>query len=265
MSSALNMAASTGAFLGTLAAGAKTTYIIPLISNAFCQTKFFAGSLGQAGLTLEVISNSVNSMINMGNNVGYLQLNAAHLCIRAEWMSQEESDALVKEHRSHPHLYKFLSAQHQSFSSSLTSANKYQFQLQSCNGLVPYTFFGLRISVTGSGLDTFTPVTSFQIYNQSNRSIQGGFDTYNYTACQIEATDEFNTTFFATVPVYPIAYVERPMELLAEPVNISAAAYINNFLSFYASSTGTYNIDFYVYAWVSLVSMPDGSLKVINT
>lgn len=55
------------------------------------------------------------------------------------------------------------------------------------------------------------------------------------------------------------------MELLAEPVNISAAAYINNFLSFYASSTGTYNIDFYVYAWISLVSMPDGSLKVINT
>jgi len=84
-----------------IAAGAMFTYSIPLSCMFLDQIKFFTGSLGLAGLIIEVLSNGPACVITYtcGHSAG-INLVASRLRITVETISQCNAEALIKEHRS---------------------------------------------------------------------------------------------------------------------------------------------------------------------
>jgi len=134
-----NTSATTFGSYATIAAGATVTYSIPLSCMFLDQIKFFTGSLGLAGLIVEVLSNGPACVITPAATPAGINLVATRLRITAETISQRDAEALIREHKLRDHLYKVLDTAHQSFSLSTTSGNQYNYQLQALNGLVPFS------------------------------------------------------------------------------------------------------------------------------
>jgi len=93
------------------------------------QIKFFTGSLGSAGLIVEVLSNGPACVITPAATPAGINLVASRLRVTAETTSQRDAEALIKEHRSWDHLYKVLNTAHQSFSLWTTAAVGNRLQL----------------------------------------------------------------------------------------------------------------------------------------
>jgi len=139
------------------------------------QIKFFTGSLGSAGLIVEVLLNGPACVITPAATPAGINLVATRLRITAETISQRDAEALIKEHRSRNHLYKVLNRAHQSFSLSTTAGIVCNQQLQALNGLVPFATITLRSSLTGAGLYTYTPITDYDLKNEQNVLLLGRF------------------------------------------------------------------------------------------
>jgi len=138
LQSLTNTSVTTFGLYATIAMGATVTYSIPLSCMFLDQIKFFTGSLGLAGLIVEVLSNGLACVITPAGTPASINLVASRLRITAETISQRDAEALIKEHRSRDHLYKVLDTAHQSFSLLTTSGIVYNQQLQALNGLVPF-------------------------------------------------------------------------------------------------------------------------------
>jgi len=190
---------------------------------------------------------------------------ATRLRITAETISQRDAKALIKEHRSRDHLYKVLDTVHQSFSLSTTAGILYNQQLQALNGLVPFATLTLRASMTGAGLYTYSPITDYDLRNEQNVSLLGGFRVPFYISNNLVATCEFDSQFWTLSNAIPMPFVSKPGELIKHPVNIGAEAWVNNFISFTVASSGTYTITVYIYRWSSLVIRSDGSVMMITS
>jgi len=242
----------------TIAAGATVTYSIPLSCTFLDQIKFFTGSLGSASLIVEVLSNGPACVITPAATPAGINLVATRLRITAETISQPNTEALIKEHRSCDHLYKVLNTMHQSFSLSTTAGNQYNQQLQPLNRLVPFATITLRASLTGARLYTYTPITDYDLRNEQNVLLLGGFRVPFYISNNLVAAREFDTQFWTLSNAVPLAFVSKPVELIKHPCNIGAEAWLNNFISFTASTTGTYTITVYIYCWSSLLCASPG-------
>jgi len=103
-----NSSATTFGSYATIAVGATVTYSIPLSCMFLDQIKFFTGSLGLAGLIVEVLSNRPACVITPAATPAGINLVASRLKITAKTISQHDAEALIKEHRSWDHLYKIL-------------------------------------------------------------------------------------------------------------------------------------------------------------
>jgi len=161
-----NTSTTTFGSYATIAAGATVTYSIPLSCMFLDQIKFFTGSLGSAGLIVEVLSNGPACVIMPAATPAGINLVATRLRITEETISQRDAEALIKEHKLRDHLYKVLDTAHQSFSLLTTSGIQYNYQLQALNGLVPFATMTLRSSLTGAGLYTYTPITDYDLRNK---------------------------------------------------------------------------------------------------
>jgi len=151
------------------------TNSIPLSCMFLDQIKFFTGSLGSAGLIVEVLSNGPACVITPAATPTSINLVASRLRITTETILQRNAEALIKEHRSRNHLYKVLNTTHQSFSLSTTAGIVYNQQLQALNGLVPFAMVTLRSNLTGAGLYTYTAITDNDLRNEQNVLLLGGF------------------------------------------------------------------------------------------
>jgi len=138
-------------------------YLIPLSCMFLDQIRFFTGSLGSAGLIVEVLLNGPACIIMPAATPAGINLVASRLRITAETISQHDAEALIKEHRLQDHLYKVLDTAHQSFSLSTTAGIQYNYQLQALNGLVPFATLTLRASLSGAGLYTYTAITDYDL------------------------------------------------------------------------------------------------------
>jgi len=163
------------------------------------------------------------------------------------------------------HLYKILDTAHQSFSLSTTTGIVYNQQLQALNGLVPFATLTLRASMTGAGLYTYTPITDYDLRNEQNVSLLGGFRVLFYISNNLVAAREFDSQFWTLSNAVPLCFVNKPGELIRHPVNVGAEAWLNNFISFTAASTGTYTITVYIYRWSSLVVKADGLVFIVTS
>lgn len=101
-------------------------------------------------------------------------MNVVVSCIRitAEHLPQQDNDNQIKEHHGKEHLYKLA---YQSYSLSTMAGNVYSQQLQGHNGLVSFAILTLRSSLMGAGLYTYTPIMDYNIKNNQNTSLLGGF------------------------------------------------------------------------------------------
>jgi len=89
-----NTSATTFGSYATIAAGATTTYSIPLSCMFLDQIKFFTGSLGSAGLIVEVLSNGPACVITPASMPAGINLVATRLRITAETILQRDAEAL---------------------------------------------------------------------------------------------------------------------------------------------------------------------------
>jgi len=259
-----NMSATSFGSYATIAAGATVTYSIPLSCMFLDQIKFFTGSLGSAGLIVEVLSNGPACIIMPAVTPAGINLVATRLRITAETISQRDAEALIKEHKLRDHLYKILDTAHQSFSLSTTAGIVYNYQLQALNGLVPFATLTLRASMTGAGLYTYTPITDYDLRNKQNVLLLNGFRVLFYILNSLVAAREFDTQFWTLSNTVPLCFVNKPSELIKHPCNIGAEAWLNNFISFTAATTGTYTVDVLIYRWSSLVVRSDGSVMIVT-
>jgi len=163
------------------------------------------------------------------------------------------------------HLYKILDTAHQSFSLSTTAGIVYNQQLQALNGLIPFATLTLRASMTVAGLYTYTPITDYDLRNEQNVSLLGRFCVPFYISNNLVVVREFDSQFWTLSNAVPMPFVTKPGELIRHPVNIGAEAWLNNFISFTAASTGTYTITVYIYRWSSLVVKADGSVFIVTS
>jgi len=260
-----NTSSTTFGSYATIAAGATTTYSIPLSCMFLDQIKFFTGSLGSAGLIVEVLSNGPACVIMPASTPAGINLVATRLRITAETISQGDAEALIKEHRSRDHLYKVLDTVHQSFSLLTTSGNQYNYQLQALNGLVPFATMTLRASLTGAGLYTYTPITDYDLRNEQNVSLLNGFCVPFYISNNLVVARKFDSQFWTLSSAIPMPFVSKPGKLIRHPVNIGAESWLNNFISFTTASTGTYTIDIYIWRWSSLLIKSDGSAMMVTS
>jgi len=260
-----NTSATTFGPYATIATGATVTYSIPLFCMFLDQIKFFTGSLGLAGLIVEVLSNGLACVITPAGALAGINLVASRLRITAEKISQRDAEALIKEHRLRDHLYKILDTMHQSFSLSTTSGIVYNYQLQALNSLVPFATLTLRASMTGAGLYTYTPITDYDLRNEQNVSLLGRFCIPFYILNNLVASREFDSQFWTLSNAVPLCFVNKPGELIRHPVNVGAEAWLNNFISFTAATTGTYTITVYIYQWSSLVIKSDRSVFIVTS
>jgi len=216
------------------------------------QIKFFTGSLGLAGLIVEVLSNRPACVITPAATPAGINLVATRLIITAETISQRDAKALIKEHRSHDHLYKVLDTAHQSFSLSTTAGIVYNQKLQALNGLVPFATITWRSSLTGAGLYTYTAITDYDLRNEQNVSLLNGFRVPFYISNNLVVAREFDSQFWTLSNAVPLCFVNKPGELIKHPCNIGAEAWLNNFISFTAATTGNYTVNVYIFRWSSL-------------
>jgi len=249
----------------TIAAGATVTYSIPLSCMLLDQIKFFTGSLGSAGLIVEVLSNGPACVIMPAADASGINLVASRLRITVETISQRDAEALIKEHRSRNHLYKVLDTAHQSFSLSTTAGIVYNQQLQALNGLVPFATITLRASLTGAGLYTYTAITNYDLRNKQNVLLLNGFWVPFYISNNLVVAREFDTLFWTLANAVPLCFVNKPGELIKHPCNIGAEAWLNNFISFTAAATGTFTIDVYIFCWSSLVIQANGLAMIVTS
>jgi len=96
LQSLTNTSATTFGSYATIATGATVTYSIPLSCMFLDQIKFFTGSLGLAGLIVEVLSNGPACVITPAATPAGINL-ATRLRITAETISQCNAEALIKE------------------------------------------------------------------------------------------------------------------------------------------------------------------------
>jgi len=259
-----NTSATTFGSYVTLAAGATVTYSIPLSCMFLDQIKFFTGSLGLAGLIVEVLLKGLACVITPAATLAGINLVATRLRITAETILQRDAEALIKEHKSRDHLYKVLDTAHQSFSLSTTSGIQYNYQLQALNGLVPFATMTLRSSLTGARLYTYTPITDYDLRNKQNVSLLNGFRVPFYILNNLVAVREFDTQFWTLSNVIPMTFVNKPGELIKHPCNIGAEAWLNNFISFMAAVTGAFTIDIYIYCWSRLLIRSDSLVLMVT-
>jgi len=210
LQSLTNTNATTFASYATIAVGATMTYSIPLSCMFLDQIKFFTGSLGLAGLIVEVLSNGPACVITPAATPAGINLVASRLRITAETISQRDAEALIKEHRLRNHLYKVLDTAHQSFSLSTTTGIVYNYQLQALNGLVPFATITLRASLTGAGLYTYTAITDYDLRNEQNVSLLNGFRVPFYISNNLVAAREFDTQFWTLSNAVPLCFVNKP-------------------------------------------------------
>jgi len=229
------------------------------------QIKFFTGSLGSAGLIVEVLLNGPACVITPAATPASINLVATRLRITVETISQRNAEALIKEHRSRDHLYKVLDTAHQSFSLSTTAGKQYNYQLQALNGLVPFATITLRASLTGAGLYTYTPITDYHLRNKQNVSLLGGFRVPFYISNNLVVAREFDTQFWSISGAVLLCFVSKPGELIKHPCNIGAEAWLNNFISFTVAATGTFTITVYIYCWSSLLVKSDSSVMMVTS
>jgi len=123
------------------------------------------------------------------------------------------ADAKLAEQNQKPHQWKFLNTAHQTQSVAMTARNIYPIQLVLLNGLVPFVWFIMHQSVTGTGLTTGTQITKFEWYDSHNTSLQNGVLTRDAIAHWECGSREFNSIFFQNNYAYPTCFVPRPMEL----------------------------------------------------
>jgi len=215
-------------------------------------------------LIVEVLSNGHSCVITPVATPASINLVATRLRITAKTISQRDAEALIKEHKLHNHLYKVLDTAHQSFSLSTTSGNQYNYQLQALNGLVPFATMTLRSSLTGAGLYTYTPITDYDLRNEQNVSLLGGFRVPFYILNNLVAAREFDSQFWTLSNAVPLCFVNKPGELIRHPCNIGVEAWLNNFILFTAAATGNFKIDIYIYHWSSLLMKSDGLAMMVT-
>jgi len=265
LQSLTNTSRTTFGSYATIAAGATTTYSIPLSCMFLDQIKFFTGSLGLAGLIVEVLSNGPACVITPAATPAGINLVATRLRITAETILQRDAEALIREHKLRNHLYKVLDTAHQSFSLSTTAGIVYSYQLQALNGLVPFATLTLRASMTGAGLYTYTPITDYDLRNEQNVLLLNGFRVLFYILNNLVAAREFDSQFWTLSNAVPLCFVNKPGELIRHPVNVGAEAWVNNFISFTAATTGTYTVTVSIFCWSSLVVQSDGSVMMVTS
>jgi len=224
------------------------------------QLDFFLGNLNKSGLTIQVYSRGAGAYIT--GSPGNVTLNASRLRLDAEYYSSAATDAKVAEQKSKVHQWKFLNTAHQTQSIAMTSGNVYPIQLVSLNGLVPFAWFILRQSTTGTGLTTGTQIISFEWLDSKNTSLQNGVRTRDEIACYEYGTREFDLVFFQNNYVYPSVWVPRPCNLIQHPANTGFEWLDNSFLSITASNTVTVNLDIYAWRWSILQLDPNGQLSI---
>jgi len=265
LQSLTNTSVTTFGSYATIGIGATVTYSIPLSCMFLDQIKFFTGSLGLAGLIVEVLSNGPACVITPVATPAGINLVASRLRITVETISQHDAEALIKEHRSRNHLYKVLNIAHQSFSLSTTAGIVYNYQLQALNGLVPFATITLRANLTGAGLYTYTAITDYDLRNEQNVLLLGGFHVPFYISNNLVAAREFDTQFWTLSDAVPLCFVLKPGELIKHPCNIGAEAWLNNFISFTAAATGTFTIDVFIYCWSSLLVKSNGLVRMVTS
>jgi len=158
-----------------------------------------------------------------------------------------------------------LNTGHQSFSLLTTSGIVYSYQLQALNGLVPFATLTLRASFSGAGLYTYTAITDYDLRNEQNVLLLNGFRVPFYISNNLVAAREFDTQFWTLSNAVPLCFVSKPGELIKDPCNIGAEAWLNNFISFTAAATGTFMVDVSIYRWSSLVVKSDGLVMIVTS
>lgn len=262
LASTYNIDPSTFGANQTIAAGATATVSLPMIGSFLDQLHFFMGALNQTGLELQVYSRGAAAMLTGASSD--ISVGAARLRFRAEFYSGKATDQKTTDEKKVVHHWKFLNSITQRQSIGMTVGNTYTPQLQSLNGLVPYVWFGLRSSLTGAGLYTWTAIGDYELLDSQNQSLQNGVRITDAVARYEIAPENFDSELFTVMPIVPVCHVENPMVLLSHPVNTGAQWYSNNFLSVKAASTGTYNIDVYAKRWAVLELDVDGNLRVLD-
>jgi len=201
------------------------TYSIPLSCMFLDQIKFFTGSLGLAGLIVEVLLNGPACVITTTVDASGINLVVSRLRITAETISQCNAEALIKEHRLQDHLYKVLDTAHQSFSLLTTVGIIYNYQLQALNGLVPFATITLRSSLRGTRLYTYTTITDYDLKNKQKVLLLGGFRVLFYISNNLVVAREFDSQFWTLSNSVPLCFVNKPGELIKHPCNIGAEAW----------------------------------------
>jgi len=257
-----NTAPMTFQLAGSVAAGAMVTNNIPLLLSFLVQLDFFLGNLNDSGLTIQVYSRGPGVYIT--GAVGDITLNALHLRLDAKYYSSVASNAKLAEQKSKPHQWKFLNTAHQTQSVAMTAGNIYPIQLVSLNGIVPFVWFILRQSITGTGLTTGTQITNFKWLDSHNTSLQNRVLTRDAIACYEYGTREFDSVFFQKVYTYPTCWVPRPMELIKHLANTGFQYLENSFLNITAASMATVTVNVYAILWAILQLSPDGQLSINN-
>jgi len=153
---------------------------------------------------------------------------------------------------------------HQTQSIAMTSGNIYPIQLVSLNGLVPFVWFIIHQSITGTSLTAGTQLTNFKWRDSHNTSLQNRALTRDAIARYEVGTREFNSIFFQQVFAYPTCWVPRPMELIQHLANTGFQYLENSFLHITAASTATMTVDVYAVQWAILQLNPEGQLLVDN-
>jgi len=257
-----NTAPTTFQSAGSIAARAMVTYNIPLLLSFLVQLDFFLGKLNDSGLTIQVYSRGPGVYIT--GAVGDITLNALHLRLDAKYYSCMASNAKLAEQKSKPHQWKFLNTAHQTQSIAMTAGNIYPIQLVLLNGLVPFVWFIMCQSVTGTGLTTGMQLTNFEWRNSHNTSLQNRVITRDAIAHYEYGTREFESVFFQQVSGNPTCWVPRPMELIKHLANVRFQYLENSFLNISADSTATMTVNVYAVRWAILQLTPDGQLSVNN-
>jgi len=226
-----NTSATTFGSYATIAAGATVTYSIPLSCMFLDQIKFFTGSLGSAGLIVEVLSNGPACVITPASTPAGINLVATRLRITAETISQRDADLTNFRHL----MVLFLLPQ------------------------------WLWEQVWQAQVFILTHLSDYDLRNEQNVSLLNGFRVPFYILNNLVAARKFDSQFWTLSNAIPMPFVNKPGELIRHPVNIGAELWLNNFISFTAATTGTYTIDVYIWHWSSLLIKSDGSAMMVTS
>jgi len=119
--------------------------------------------------------------------------------------------------------------------------------------------------LSGTGLYIYTAITDYDLRNKQNVLLLNGFWVVLYISNNLVAAREFDLQFWTLSNAVPLCFVTKPGELIKHPCNIGTEAWLNNFISFSATATGTFTIDVYIYCWSSLVMQANGSAMMVTS